>query len=210
MSIGKCVLWSVLTTLWFWAMAEAVIACDTASRTGTKAVISAVVDGDTVDVVFGNPPEGCGKKERVRLIGVNTPELTKDPPEYYAEEARDFTDKWWGANVRIVFDRVSSRRDVYGRLLAYVYLEDGTLFNELLIREGCGRYYGNFAFEEERMKAFSLAEEEARKAKKGLWGRALSSRRKALSASDKSGGAIKKETRSGRRKPGKAAPEGNE
>jgi hypothetical protein len=60
---------------------------------GRKAVISAVADGDTVDAAFGNPPEGCGQKERVRLIGVNTPELTKDPPEYYAEEARELNDR---------------------------------------------------------------------------------------------------------------------
>ncbi|GAB6392059.1 MAG: thermonuclease family protein [Treponematales bacterium] len=142
------------------------------------AVISAVVDGDTVDVVFKKPPEGCEQKERVRLIGVNTPELTGSSPEYYAEEARDFTNRWRRTSVRVGFDRVSSRRDVYGRLLAYVYLEDGTALNELLIREGYGRYYDNFAFEEERMKAFALAEEEVRKTKRGLWDRALSSRRK--------------------------------
>jgi len=174
-----------------------------------NAVITAVVDGDTIDVVFeGKTPDGCGQKERVRLIGVNTPELTKIPPEYYAEEARKFTDKWWQTNIRVRFDEVSSRRDVYTRLLAYVYLDDGRLLNELLIREGYGRYYDNFAFEKERMEAFALAEEEARKAKKGLWGRALSSRRKAMSFSDASGAVTQKESRSRQRKPGRAVHEG--
>jgi len=57
-----------------------------------EARVTAVVDGDTVKVQFVDAvPEGCSRSERVRFIGVNTPELTTNPPEYFALEARDFT-----------------------------------------------------------------------------------------------------------------------
>lgn len=83
-----------------------------------------VVDGDTIIVNID------GKKERVRLIGVDTPETKhpNKPVEYFGREASAFTKGMVeGKKVKLEYDW--QRRDKYGRLLAYVYLEDGTFLN---------------------------------------------------------------------------------
>ncbi|GMO20762.1 MAG: hypothetical protein Ta2A_27320 [Treponemataceae bacterium] len=137
------------------------------------ATISAVVDGDTLKIKFDDArPAGCAVQETVRLVGVNTPELYHEPPEYYAQEARDYTNQWWKTCVKIELDTVSAMRDKYGRLLAYVYVQNYSApLNLLLIKNGFGRYYGNFAFMSERMTTFARAEQKAKTAKLGLWKR---------------------------------------
>ena len=89
-------------------------------------LVTRVVDGDTIIV---------GAGERVRLIGVDTPE-TKDPRkpvEYYGKEATAFTKKMvQGKRVRLEFDQANAHighKDRYRRTLAYVFLEDGTFLN---------------------------------------------------------------------------------
>ena len=81
-----------------------------------------VVDGDTIEVRLD------GRGEDVRLIGVDTPETVKPdtPVQCFGERASHFTKRrLTGRRVRLVFG--VERRDVYGRLLAYVYLADRTL-----------------------------------------------------------------------------------
>jgi micrococcal nuclease len=99
----------------------------------TQAYVSRVVDGDTVEVQIGD------REEDVRYIGVDTPETVKpeEPVQCFGPQASDFNhglveQKW----VRLVFDE--ERRDVYGRLLAYVYLE-GRFVNAELVRRGLAR-----------------------------------------------------------------------
>ena len=82
--------------------------------------------------------------EKVRLIGVNTPE-TVDPRkavECYGKEASEFTRKMAeGKTVRLELDDTNAKRhhkDRYDRTLAYVYLEAGTLLNSEIIRQGMG------------------------------------------------------------------------
>jgi micrococcal nuclease len=87
-----------------------------------------VVDGDTFEIAGG---------ERVRLIGVDTPETVKpgDPVERFGPEASSFAKKTIeGKEVRLVLD--VQERDRYGRILAYVYLRDGTFLNAELLRMG--------------------------------------------------------------------------
>lgn len=100
------------------------------SKGNDLVIVERAIDGDTFDIA-GNL--------RVRLIGVDTPERTgADAP--YGKEAADFTrNVLEGKRVRLVLD--VQERDRYGRLLAYVYLEDGTFFNELLVREGYAYVY---------------------------------------------------------------------
>lgn len=96
-------------------------------------LVERVVDGDTFEIAG---------TERVRLIGVDTPETVKPgtSPQPYGKEASEFTKKMLeGKHVELVFD--VQERDQYGRLLAYVYFEDGTFFNELLVREGYAKVY---------------------------------------------------------------------
>jgi micrococcal nuclease len=137
------------------------------------AVIAAVVDGDTIDVGFtGTIPPGCAQKERVRLIGVNTPELTTNPPEAYALEAWKCTNNFWKKNVILRFDSVSDKRDKYDRILCYVYIESvatENLLNLLLIKGGLGSYYDAFAFEKLFMESFLQAENGAKTNGLGIW-----------------------------------------
>lgn len=90
--------------------------------------VARVIDGDTIKLSNG---------DRVRYIGINTPE-TKHPRkgvEYFGPEASAFNKKLVGGKkVRLEFD--VQRRDRYGRLLAYVYLLDGTFVNLELVRQG--------------------------------------------------------------------------
>jgi micrococcal nuclease len=130
---------------------------------GPEARVTAVVDGDTIDVVV------AGRNERVRLLGVDTPE-TVDPDRpvgCYGPEAAAFThQRLQDRTVRLRFDR--ERRDRYGRLLAYVDV-DGHRFNDDLLAGGYARLLvippnGRHA------RVMLDRELEARSAGRGLWG----------------------------------------
>lgn len=97
------------------------------------AVVTRVVDGDTIEARIG------GEVEDVRLIGIDTPETVKPgaPVQCFGPRASRFTKRRLeGRQVRLVFG--VERRDVYGRLLAYAYL-GGRFFNPILVRRGLAR-----------------------------------------------------------------------
>ena len=92
-----------------------------------------VVDGDTIVVRIG------GREERVRYIGVDTPESVKPdtPVQCFAERASAFNAKLVeGKAVRL--DQDVDARDRYGRLLAYVHA-GGVFVNAELVRRGYAR-----------------------------------------------------------------------
>lgn len=118
-----------------------------------------VVDGDTV-ILDG--------KERVRLIGVDTPELHREgtPVQYFAIQAKDFTRRLVERRpVRLAYDR--ERRDRYGRTLGYLFLDDGTFVNLEIVRQGYGFAYTRFPFR--YLDEFRAAQREARRTGAGLW-----------------------------------------
>ncbi len=125
----------------------------------TYYLVERVVDGDTIVLV------GVGK---VRLLGVDTPE-TKDPRkpvQYFGKEASAFTKKLLeGKKVRL--EGEPNKVDFFKRTLAYVYLEDGTFANQLIIEQGYGHAYTKYPFS--RMEAFRKYERTARENKRGLW-----------------------------------------
>src|SRR3712207_834205 len=87
-----------------------------------------VVDGDTLDV---KNKEGI--TERLRLIGINTPETVdpRKPVECFGKEASNRAKTLLhGGTVTLEFDPTQDTRDKYGRLLAYVILPDGTNYNK--------------------------------------------------------------------------------
>jgi micrococcal nuclease len=138
---------------------------DGGQRAPGEATVRTVVDGDTIDVAIN------GRTERVRLIGVDTPE-TKEPGkpvDCYGPEASAFTARLAppGTEVRLVRDIVP--RDDYGRLLAYVFRVDDDLFvNDALLRHGYARpltIAPNSAFR----RALAAASSEARANGAGLW-----------------------------------------
>lgn len=120
--------------------------------------VQQVVDGDTLVLAGG---------DRVRLIGVDTPE-TKHPDvpvQRFGKEASAFTRKWLeGRIVRLEFG--PDPRDKYGRLLAYVRIDDVD-FNREIIRRGYA--VATTRFEHSRQDDYLLAEREARARRYGLW-----------------------------------------
>lgn len=125
-----------------------------------RARVQRVVDGDTLLLVGG---------ERVRLIGIDTPESVKPdtPPEPFGHEASAFTKELAeGREVRLVFDR--HREDQYGRTLAFVYIGD-VLLNEEIVRQGYSRAETRFDFRSDFQTRFVAAEKEARAARRGIW-----------------------------------------
>jgi micrococcal nuclease len=126
--------------------------------------VTRAIDGDTIEVSMN------GKNETVRLIGVDTPETKKPntPVQCYGPEASEYTKKTLaGKSVRLAADPLDDNRDRYGRLLRYVYLQDGTLLDETLVAQGYGFAYVSFPFQQKT--AFVKAQEEARAAHRGLW-----------------------------------------
>ncbi len=125
------------------------------------AFVQRAVDGDTVVLSSG---------ERVRYIGIDTPELhhPRKPVQPYAREAMEANRRLVeGKSVRLEFD--VQRRDRYGRLLAYVFLEDGTFVNAELMRQGYAQLL-TIPPDVKYTDLFVKLQREAREAKRGLWG----------------------------------------
>jgi micrococcal nuclease len=123
-----------------------------------------VVDGDTIRVSLG------GREERVRYIGVDTPESVKPgtPVQCFAKKASAENKRLVGGErVRLVRD--VEERDRYGRLLAYVYpAAGGPMVNESLVRGGYARPL-TIPPDVRHAERFRRLADEARKAGRGLW-----------------------------------------
>lgn len=134
----------------------------------TEAVVVRIVDGDTIVVAF-DPSTGLTRPEKVRLIGVDTPETVdpRKPVERFGKEAAAFArQRLVGRRVRLAFE--SRLRDYYGRLLAYVFFPDGGCFNLRVVAEGYGFAYTKYPFM--FIDDFREAQRSARAAGRGLWG----------------------------------------
>ena len=142
-----------------------------------------VVDGDTVDVRLGP------RVERVRLIGIDAPEAhdsakldrdarrshrSKAAIEAMGRRATEFTARRLGdQTVELEFD--VERRDRYGRLLAYLWLPDGRLFNAEILREGYAHVLTippNVRY----ASHFRALQREARATGRGLWSASVARR----------------------------------
>jgi micrococcal nuclease len=126
------------------------------------ATVTRVVDGDTVEI--SPSVEGLST---VRLIGVDTPE-THGATQPYGPEASAFAEQELnGEEVSLELD--VQKIDPYGRLLAYVYLPDGQMFNETLLEEGYAQV-ATFPPNVKYVDRFLEAQREAREENRGLWG----------------------------------------
>jgi micrococcal nuclease len=131
-----------------------------------RGTVITVYDGDTVKVRL----EGRSD-EKVRLIGVDSPELddARERVRLMAFLAKRFAfSKLYQVQVELLPG--PEERDGFGRLLAFVRTPDGRLFNVSLVREGFAHAYLRFPFDEALRKELKAAESEARQAGKGLWG----------------------------------------
>jgi micrococcal nuclease len=129
------------------------------STRGQSKVV-AVLDGDTIIIDGG---------EKVRYAGLNTPE-THHPdklPEYCGQEAFEANRRLVaGKTVRLEFDE--RRRDKYGRLLAYVYV-DGLFVNAELIRQGYAQV-STYKDNQRHHDDFARLQQDAITARRGMWG----------------------------------------
>jgi micrococcal nuclease len=123
-----------------------------------------VVDGDTIRVSLG------GREERVRYIGIDTPESVKPgtPVQCFAKKASAENARLV-AGKRVRIERDVEERDRYGRLLAYVYpAAGGAMVNETLVRHGYARPL-TIPPDVRHAERFRRLADEARRAGRGLW-----------------------------------------
>jgi len=129
----------------------------------TPVPVVRIVDGDTLVILLD------GQEQKVRLIGVDTPETVhpRKEVEHYGKEASAFlTNLLKGESVYLRYDQ--TKQDRYGRLLAYLYrAPDGLFVNLEIVRQGYGHAYTKYPFQ--HMELFRYYERQAREAGKGLW-----------------------------------------
>jgi micrococcal nuclease len=130
--------------------------------------VTGVSDGDTIKVVVK------GRTERVRLVGIDTPELGRDgaADQCHARAARSaMTRTVRDTRVHLVRDTTQANRDTYGRLLRYVYTaKGGRDVGRTLIAAGHGREYTFKGRAYKHRSAHRSAERKAKAARRGLWG----------------------------------------
>jgi micrococcal nuclease len=136
------------------------------SGNGVFFAVARVIDGDTFEVNAG------GAIDTVRVIGIDTPEIA-DPRKsaecFGAEASSKAKEILSGKNVRLESDPDQGERDKYGRLLRHVFLEDGTNFGLLMIKQGYAREYA-YPVPGKYRAEFQAAQNYARENSLGLWG----------------------------------------
>jgi endonuclease YncB( thermonuclease family) len=123
-----------------------------------RAVVTHVADGDTVTLsVIG----------KTRLIGIDTPEVYGHV-DCFGPQASAFTDRVLRPGTQVRYRIGREAHDRYGRTLAYVWLRDGRMFNELLAEDGYARPL-TIPPNDDYARLFAAATYEARTAGRGLW-----------------------------------------
>jgi endonuclease YncB( thermonuclease family) len=137
-----------------------------AQVTQSAVTVIRVVDGDTVDVQTAD-----GRTERLRLIGMDTPEVV-DPRtavQCFGREASSRAHELLdGQSVGLELDSSQGERDRFGRMLAYLWLPDGRNLGEVMIADGFAHEYTYdqpYAYRE----AFKAAQDAAMVNQVGLW-----------------------------------------
>lgn len=127
-----------------------------------------IVDGDTLLV------ELKGRRERLRLIGIDSPESVKpeSPVECYGEESKAYLKSILpeGSDITLEYDETQGERDRFGRILAYVFTNDGKNLAEEMLRNGYAREYNYQKRNPYRLRDTFVEDEKGARAKeKGLW-----------------------------------------
>ncbi len=155
----KALHWSAFFVAWLLSGQAAHADSCSMPPSAAHASVRHVIDGDTLELVDGR---------RVRLIGIDTPEIGRQgkPSEPFAEAARDRLRELAGGRVRLV--EGLEPKDRHGRALAYLFDPDGRSLEAALLREGLG-----FALalppNVSMAGCHASAERVAREARRGLW-----------------------------------------
>ncbi len=131
-------------------------------NTTEKVLVTRVVDGDTIVVNLH------GEDAKVRLIGIDTPEIhhPKRPVQCFGYEAKDFLEKLIDQK-EVRLEKDVNDKDVYGRYLRYVWLDDNFI-NETLVKEGYA-FAKSYPPDIKYQEKFKEAEQYARTNQEGLW-----------------------------------------
>ena len=155
-----------LALLGAWVYARPSVAPAGIATKAEEYQVEKVVDGDTIEI------KRYGRIEKVRLIGVDTPE-TLDPRksvQCFGKEASDNTKKLLeGRKVKIEMDSLVGERDKYNRLLAYVWTDQGKLINMDLISNGFAHEYTYRSQIYKYQSQFKDAEKLAKESELGFW-----------------------------------------
>jgi len=135
-------------------ISEEIVEIETPEKINNLYNVTRIIDGDTIEIETG---------ERVRLICINTPEQGE---KGYSKAANYLEDLILDENVKLVKD--ISETDRYGRLLRYIYLEDGTFVNKLIVYEGYGESYP-YSPDTSLCPEISEAEDRAKSLEIGIW-----------------------------------------
>lgn len=137
---------------------------------GNKAKVVHMIDPDSYIVMRD------GKITKIQLIGVDAPEVNvydgKKNRQCFGGEAEDLAaNLFFKENREITMenDAAAGETDPYGRSLKYVYLADGRMLNEELIKEGLARVYYDSEHNYSEHDKFENLQEEAKKENRGLW-----------------------------------------
>ncbi len=128
-------------------------------------ILKKCVDGDTMQLIINN------QKRRVRLLSVDTPESVDEVEvkEPFGKEASEFTCNLLknAKEITIEYDSKSDHEDKYGRVLAYVYVDDKMIQEELLAK-GLAKVayvYNDYDY----LERFREIEAQAKEDKLGIW-----------------------------------------
>lgn len=129
-----------------------------------SATVTSIIDGDTIVVDI------AGQEHRVRLLGVDTPETVHParPVECFGPEAAERLSELTPPGSTLRLERDLELRDAYGRLLAYLFTEDGTFVNLVLVEEGYAEAM-QIPPNTARTGEIADAERQARREGRGLW-----------------------------------------
>lgn len=128
---------------------------------GTTVRAEKIYDGDTIGVFIN------GRFEKIRLIGIDAPEMDQRPWGRKAKEC--LSSLISSTDSGIAFEYDIEQRDKYGRILAYMWTQDGKMINEEMLEKGCAVLF-TFPPNVRYAERFRAAQKRAQKHKAGIWG----------------------------------------
>jgi len=150
-----------LTCVSFLSGVNGALSADVGKGAGNTVRVKKIYDGDTIGAVLD------GHFEKIRLIGVDTPEMEQRP---WGGKARKYLESLLaGSNSRVSLEYDIERRDKYGRILAYIWIQDGRMLNEEMLKNGFAVLFTcppNVKY----VVRFRAAQDKARDNKIGIWG----------------------------------------
>ncbi|ACI21182.1 MULTISPECIES: thermonuclease family protein [Thermodesulfovibrio] len=139
-----------------------------AKKESDYCIVTEVNDGDTLTIVTNSVLGIFVRTEKVRLIGIDAPELAQEP---WGRKAKNYLKKLVKeSDMRVKIELDVQHRDKYGRILAYLWDKNGNMINYMMIRNGYAMVY-TIPPNVKYVELFVEAQRLARQEKKGIWGK---------------------------------------